>query len=255
MQNSAFLVWQNVSGSGMLVALYVCALLFLFFHEKETYKRILLIYLPLFWIAVLLLPVTYRVISTVIDEELYYRFFWMLPMSLVIAYTLVQLYHLYAGKYKKLLAVLLALVLIISGNFLYDNWRYSKAENQYHVPQNVVDICDLIHTEGREVMALFPMELMQYVRQYDGTICMPYGRNVLVADWEMWHPLYFMFEIYETDAEAIFKEAANYECSYIVAKEGKLSVDAVKESGYELVDTLHGYDVFYNDKIFQMIYN
>ena len=174
----AFTVWQDVSGSGMLVALYICALLFLFFKEKETYKRVLLVYLPFFIIAVLLLPVTYRVVSTVIDEELYYRFFWMLPMTLVIAYAAVEVYHLYRGKYKKLLALVLALAIIACGDFVYDNWRYAKAENIYHIPEEVVEICDLLHTEGREVMALFPMELMQYVRQYDATICMPYGRNV-----------------------------------------------------------------------------
>lgn len=250
----AFTVWQNISGSGMLVALYVVALLYLFFREKETYKRILLIYLPLFIIAVLLLPITYRTIATVIDEELYYRFFWMLPMTLVIAYTAVELYHSYRGKYKKLVALGLALVIILSGDFLYDNWRYSKAENEFHVPQEVVDICDLIHTDGREVMALFPMELMQYVRQYDGTICMPYGRNILVGEWDIFHTLYFTFEIHETDTEAIAREAAEYECSYIVAKTGKLNLDEAKEGGYALVDTLHGYDVFYNETIFNAIY-
>lgn len=250
----AFSVWQNISGSGMLVALYIVALLYLFFHEKETYKRILLIYLPFFLIAILLLPVTYRIVSTVIDEELYYRFFWMLPMTLVIAYTAVELYHSYRGKYKKIVALCLALVIIVSGDFLYDNWRYSKAENAYHIPQKVVDICDLIHTDGREVMAVFPMELMQYVRQYDGTICMPYGRNLLVEEWEMWHPLYFMLEVYETDAKAIFSEAKNYECSYIVAEEGKLSEAFAGESGYVLVESMHGYDIFYNETIFNMIY-
>lgn len=250
----AFTVWQDISGSGMLVALYVCALFFLFFQEKETYKRILLVYLPAFWIALLLLPITYRVIASVIDEELYYRFFWMLPMTLVIAYACVQLYHLYRGKYRKIVALLLAFVLVVSGNFVYDNWRYSKTENIYHVPQEVVDICDFIHAEGREVMALFPMELMQYVRQYDSTICMPYGRNLLVAEWEMWHPLYFMFEIYETDSLAIGKEAANYECSYVVAVEGKLLAEDLLESGYEKLNSLHGYDIFYNDDIFQAIY-
>ena len=250
----AFTVWQDVSGSGMLVALYICALLFLFFKEKETYKRILFAYLPFFIIAVLLLPITYRTIATVIDEELYYRFFWMLPMTLVIAYAAVELYHSYRGKYQKLVALGLALVVILSGDFVYDNWRYTKAENEYHVPQEVVDLCDLIHTDGREVMALFPMELMQYVRQYDATICMPYGRNLLVAEWEMWHPLYFKFEIYETDAAEIFAGAKNYECSYIVAEAGKLSVDAIGETGYTLIETMHGYDVFYNEAVFSVIY-
>ena len=250
----AFTVWQNISGSGMLIALYILAVLFLLFREKETYKRILFVYLPLFLIAVLLLPFTYQVVATVIDEELYYRFFWMLPMTLVIAYAIVELYHMYKGKYKKALALVLALVMMMCGDFVYDNWRYTKAENIYHVPQEVVDLCDLIHTEGREVMAIFPMELMQYVRQYDGTICMPYGRNILVHDWDEWHPLYIYLEVEETDASVVFTEAKNYECSYIVVEEGKLPVSKIGESGYALIETMHGYDVFYNDDVFQAIY-
>ena len=165
MQNTAFVVWQNISGSGMLLALYVCAVIFLFFTEKETYKRILLVYLPAFWIGVLLLPITYKVIAEVIDAEVYYRFFWMLPVTLVIAYTSVQVYHLYQGKYRALLAIGLVMVIMLSGDFVYNNWRYSKAQNEYHVPQEVVELCDLMHVEGREVLALFPEELMQYVRQ------------------------------------------------------------------------------------------
>ena len=70
----------------------------------------------------------------------------------------------------------------------------------------------------------------------------------------MWHPLYFMFEIYETDAPAIFEEAKKYECSYIVAKEGKLSEAINNKSGYTLLETLHGYDVYYNEVIFNAIY-
>ena len=101
MQNTAFGVWQNISGSGILTALFICALIFLFFQEKEKYKRILLVYLPACWVGVLFLPITYRVIAGIIDEELYYRFFWMLPMTLVIAYALVQGYHLYQGAYKR----------------------------------------------------------------------------------------------------------------------------------------------------------
>ena len=260
MQNTAFGVWQNISGSGMLTALYICALVFLFFQEKETYKRILLVYLPACWVGILFLPITYRIIAGIIDEELYYRFFWMLPMTLVIAYALVQAYHLYQGPYKKALAIGMAVVLALCGDFAYNNWRYSAAENEYHVPQSVVDICNLMQAEGREVMAVFPAELMQYVRQYDSTVCMPYGRNVLVADWRINHPLYEIMEEEILDSKLLGEMASGNEnrCVYIVVREDKETTgdltEDLAEYGYEIKAAMHGYLIYYNDELFWAIY-
>lgn len=258
MQNTAFGVWQNISGSGILTALFICALIFLFFQEKEKYKRILLVYLPACWVGVLFLPITYRVIAGIIDEELYYRFFWMLPMTLVIAYALVQGYHLYQGAYKKVLAAGIAVVLALCGDFVYNNWRYSTAENKYHVSQSVVDICDLMHAEGREVMAVFPSELMQYVRQYDSTVLMPYGRNVLVADWRINHPLYDVMEAEVLDGKVLGEMASANTCMYIVVQadketNGDLS-DDLAAYGYEQKAEMHGYCIYYSDELFWSIY-
>lgn len=254
MQDTAFVVWQNISGSGMLTALYVCAVIFLFFQEKETYKRILFVYLPLFWIGILFLPITYRLVAEVVGEEVYYRFFWMLPMTLVIAYTLVQVYHLYRGVHRRLAALGMAVLLMACGDFVYNNWRYTKAENQYHVPECVVEICDLMYVEGREVLAVFPMELMQYVRQYESTVCLPYGRDVLVADWKINHPLYDVMEAETVDGKALGETAARYGCVYVVLKEDREVTGDLTDSGYVLKDTVCGYHVYYNDDIFMSIY-
>ena len=258
MQNTSVGVWQNISGSGMLTALFLCALVFLFFREKETYKRILLVYLPAIWIGILFLPITYQIIADIIDEELYYRFFWMLPMTLIIAYALVQAYHLYQGSYKKILAVGIAVILALCGDFVYNNWRYSAAENKYHVPQSVVDMCDLMHADGREVMAVFPSELMQYVRQYDSTVVMPYGRNVLVAEWQVYHPLNVIMETEVLDSKALGETARDHSCVYIVVETdrevtGDLIADLGK-CGYELKAEMHGYQIFYHDELFWSIY-
>lgn len=262
MQNTAFGVWQNISGSGMLTALYICALVFLFFYEKETYKRILVVYLPMMWLMVLWLPITYTMIAEIIDEELYYRFFWMLPMTLTIAYALVCVYHLYQGRYQKAVFVLLAATVMLCGDFVYDNWRYTKAQNQYHVPQSVVEICDLIHAEGREVMAVFPSELMQYVRQYDGTICMPYGRNVLVSDWKINHELNDIMEAEILDADQLGKVASDadsdFKCVYIIVRTDKETTEdletALARYGYVWKAQIDAYEVYYNDEIFWSIY-
>lgn len=254
MQDTAFVVWQNISGTGLLAALYLCALVFLFFKEQETYKRILFLYLPAFWIGILFLPMTYSLVAEVIDEELYYRFFWMLPMTMVIGYTLVQVYRLYQGRFQKLLAVALALLVVVCGDFVYNNWRYSVAENAYHVPQQVVEICDVIHAEGREVMAVFPMELLQYIRQYDSTICMPYGRDVLVDHWAVKHPLYDQMEAEVPDGESLGREAAFYDCAYIVLKETDRVSQGLAKSGYVLLETRSEYQIYFNEEIFSAIY-
>ena len=260
MQNSVFGVWQNISGSGMLAALYICVLVFLLFKEKEKYKRILFVYLPFFWLILLFLPITYRIIAEVIDEELYYRFFWMMPMTLVISYGFVQVYQLYRGKFRKLIAVGLVAVIVLCGDFVYNNWRYSLAKNPYHVPQSVVELCDLMHAEGREVMAVFPQELMQYVRQYDSTICMPYGRNVLVSDWKIDHPLNEIMEAEILDGKLLGETASMgaHGCGYIVVRENQKTIGDITldlaEYGYEKKAQLQGYCVYYNDEIFWSIY-
>ena len=260
MQNTVFGVWQNISGSGILTALYICVLVFLFFCEKEKYKRILLIYLPAFWLMLLFLPITYQIIAEIVDEELYYRFFWMLPMTLVIAYGLVQAYQLYQGKYRKIVAAGLVALLALGGDFVYNNWRYSPAENFYHVPQSVAEICDLMHAQGREVMAVFPEELMQYVRQYDSTICMPYGRNVLVPDWKIDHPLNEIMEAEVLNSKLLGETAssAEHSCVYIVVREGQKATGDITRDlaayGYEQKARMHGYCVYYNDEIFWSIY-
>lgn len=258
MQNTSLGVWQNISGSGMLTGLFLCALVFLFFQEKETYKRILLVYLPAIWVGILFLPITYQIIAGIIDEELYYRFFWMLPMTLIIAYALVQVFYLYQGSYKKIIAVCIAVVLALCGDFVYNNWRYSAAENKYHVPQSVVDMCDLMHAEGREVMAVFPAELMQYVRQYDSTVVMPYGRNVLVEEWQVYHPLDVIMGTEILDSKALGETARAYSCVYVVVQEERKTSGDLTENlekyGYELKSEMHGYHIYYNDELFWSIY-
>lgn len=251
MQNTIFEVWRNISGSGMLLALYILAVVFLLYTEKEKYKRILFVFIPGFWLIVLFLPVTYRLIAEWIDEELYYRFFWMLPVTATIAYSLAKGIGLCSGRTKKYAVIGSLLLVMLCGDFVYNNSRYSIAENPYHVPESVVEICDSIHIEGREVMAVFPENLMQYVRQYDSTVCMPYGRDTLVAGWKIDHALRSEMEAEVLDGKRLGSEAWDALCVYIIipedkAYEGDLVAD-LADQGYIWKDTICGYRLFYNE--------
>ena len=78
------------------------------------------------------------------------------------------------------------------------------------MPQAVVDICDAIQVEGREVMAVFPKEMLSFVRQYTPLVCMPYGREMLVERWNADNPLYDAMEAEVLDMDVILPLAKTY---------------------------------------------
>ncbi|MCD7739639.1 MAG: hypothetical protein LUH58_11500 [Lachnospiraceae bacterium] len=244
--SSTVSVWQNISGSGALCALYLCALIFLLLTEKKKSLRILLVYFPLLWFIILLCPFTYQVSAMLLDEEIYYRFFWGLPMTATLAYSGVKLYEMYRGRLRPLLGAAVLVVFMLCGDYVYNNWQFSQAENEYHIPQAVVDICDFMHRPGKEVVAVFPAELMQYVRQYDCTIYMPYGREMLFLD--MSDELYTLMEnTVNPDAGQICELAAENGCAYIVISENKIVRGSLEQCGYVYIQTIDGYALYFNE--------
>ncbi len=243
-------VWQKISGSGALCALYLLAVIFLLFYEKRKSLRILFVYFPLLALFCLLCPAVYKVITNVTGAEVYFRFFWMLPMTATIAYAAGRLYEAARGKYRLPLAAAILIVIILAGDYIYDNEDvFAAAENAYHIPQAVVDICDEIHREGREVVAVFPQELMIYVRQYDCTIYTPYGRDVLLMA-EIVHPLYDLME--ETENPSAFQIcslSAQYGCAYIIVSEDKEIQGSLEQCGYVYTRTVDGYALYLNEDL------
>ena len=249
-------IWQAINGSGMLLFLYVICTSYLLVVEDKKYKKILFVVFPTLWLGVLLLPPIYRVIASLIGEDIYYRFFWILPISITIAYTFTKIFELLvdklgavedkqgrSGTRKKLFKIeitseivallILSCIIIISGDFVYNNWRFSKAENIYHVPNEVIEICDAIHIEGREVVAAFPNEFIQYVKQYDPTILPPYGRNILVREWNLTHPLFLAMNKEVIDAKQLSEELIKSDSTYVILEGSRVIDGDLEDYGYQ----------------------
>ena len=169
--------FQKYSGSGMLVCWFLVAWFYLLICEKEKQRRVLFVYMPTVLLFFFFNPIFYRVFGNLTEEAIYFRFLWILPITAVIAYSTVKIYSKLKGIKQIVFAILSLLIIMISGKLVYTNYLFEPAENVYHVPWEVVEICDTIEVEGREVMAAFPMEFVFYVRQYSATVCMPYGRE------------------------------------------------------------------------------
>ena len=169
-------------GTGFVTVIFLLCLVYLVFTERDRVKRCVFIYMPLVVIIVFLCPLTYIFYGKVSEDVTYYRLLWLIPVTPVIAYAAVTyLSDIKEGAKKTAVTLALALFVAFAGKLMYTSVHMVKAENVYHMPQAVVDICDAIHVDGREVRAAMPEELMQFVRQYDPCICLAYGRQYLMA--------------------------------------------------------------------------
>lgn len=219
MWNNVVQLFQNYMGTGLIVVWFLVCLVYLFLEEKDKGRRILFLYVPVILFLLFFNPLFMQVVYGFIGAEIYYRILWLMPITIVIAYTIVSLMQRLAGaKRVGMLVVSLALILV-SGKCIYRNPFFAKADNLYHMPQAVVNICDEIKVEGREVMAVFPQELIPFVRQYSAVVCMPYGREMLVARWNFENALFDAMEAPVLEAEKIAILAREQSCHYVIVRE------------------------------------
>ena len=232
-------MFQEYMGNGLVVGWYLVSLAYLLMKEKRRHVRILFVYVPLIILLLFFNPLFAKLISLM--EDIYWRLLWLLPISMTIAYTAVRLYGEVKGKMRVAAAVLCVIMVTLSGSYIYQSSGIVKAENEYHVPQTVVDICDAIIIPGREIRALFPDEMLYYVRQYTPLVCMPYGREVF--GW-VENDLNDLMREETIDLSQLAGMAKEYQCHYIILPKDKQLVGNLLDYEYILFDTIDGYQIY-----------
>ncbi len=243
--NNIIQFYKNYIGTGFGVYLYLIALVFLLFTEKRKQVKTILVIAPIAILVLFTFP-PFKMLFDVIglDSETYYRILWLIPMGITIAYAGVKLFE----KYIWIGIVVMCALVIYTGDYVYDNVNITKAENGYHIPQMVVNVCDVIlPEEGSDksrVWAVFPSEFIHYVRQYSDVICMPYGREALVDRWGFDYPLQDLMEAEVIQADKLAEEVRNNWCEYVILSVNKKYTEPMEDYGFELVDTIDGYHIY-----------
>lgn len=171
-------------GEGWHYLLFLAALLFLLWNRKEKQNRRWLAGYCILFLLVYICPVTAKVIMKYcVGDLVYWRMFWLLPASVVIAYMAVRICKMGKSRMLQTIAVLgmLALIALTGKNpYLGKDVPYQKAVNMHKLPADVCQICDQIagsREEQEKAVAVMPDELIGYVRQYDASIELVYGRR------------------------------------------------------------------------------
>lgn len=181
---NAGLGWTDYVRSGKLVVLLLASLLFLWFGRKHREQGDLLRYTAITTFCCIL-PVT-AVLLMLYQTRFYdYEWIWSLvPLTGMTAYGITVFlteYGTEAGREKghRNIAVpfLLLAAILLSGDMgnTEEEWDRQRTENA-----RAKDVLEQLGEEysGGDICLWAPREILEYARETDGSLRLPYGRNM-----------------------------------------------------------------------------
>lgn len=237
-------ILKDYFGSGFFGILYLAALVYLIVCEKEKWKRLILVYVPILLLAAFLCPITRKGFVAVMDEgNTYYRLLWLVPFGITICYAGCKAFE----KHRRIGLAAMCILVVICGKFVYSSSLITKAENHYHIPQTVIDICDIVDPiqDGNRVRAAFPSELVYFVRQYNTDILLPFGREMVEQQWDYYNAVYEVMEKPdEICAKDLVEATRETKCSFVILATGRKIDEDPADLGLVLVATVGDYYVY-----------
>ncbi len=252
---SAYYTYCGVSVNLTLVYL---AFFHLFFSlGKNTDKRKqdkFLLWLGVVLVAVIVFPVSAWVIMKYcVESGVYRRMFWMIPVPLLVGYVGARIVAGESTKWRKFFTgALLTGIIVVTGVRLYTPQNFTKASNPYKLMPGVISVCDVIQADaaaqGIEDVGVFATnDLIIQIRQYDASIRMPYGRDMLNGEagvTRLAKRVYQALNGEQLNAQALAFDAKKGNYQYLVTWSDEALVSPLSDAGYELIGDVGGYFVY-----------
>lgn len=208
---NAWMGWFRMTGGGKLMALFLAALLFLWLHNKQENHRAFLRYGAVSALCCIL-PVT--AVPLMLYQTRFYDYEWIwsiVPVTVMTAYAGTRVMAEYWQGFRReawrkglpVTAGLLAVAILCGG------WNSSGVDRDGEKAwkEQTESVLEFIGTGTKEAGSVgtgnsgtciwAPHKIMEYARRLDGSILLPYGRN-------MWEEALGAYS-YDTYSEAVEK--------------------------------------------------
>lgn len=202
-------------------------------------------------LAAFFFPVSAWILQKCIGAEVYWRVLWAVPVVPLLAYAGTRLVRMPKKRLAQAAVLLVMLgVTAVSGKSIYEG-NYSRVHNYQQVPDEVAHVCNLINAHRGDGDALLATDnnLSPYIRVYDASIRMPYGRLGRGAKAEIDRTIYHDIN-FESDKYAeIAKNAKHRGCTYLaICIYNEEQQSEIEAEGYVLLDFVNQYGVFALEK-------
>ncbi len=165
--------------------LYFCSIFFiviiLFLVKGKTYKKYISVYTIFLFFTVFNPLLAYIVFDFFGVSDEYYRFFWLLPINIIVAYFFIQITNSAKTRISKIGICLICLCLI----FLFGKPVKKVSEiidipdNLYKVSDEVLEISEFIHaaSDDNTPHVAAAHDLLMVLRQYDPSLQLTLNRD------------------------------------------------------------------------------
>ena len=241
--------WKNYWGDSVFPYLLCAAVLYLLiFRRKNRHTKYILFYV-LLTLAVFFCPLSAGLIQKCIGELVYWRVLWVVPAVPVMAFAMTEFLKDKKGILQFLGVVLCAAVIILCGKEFYSEGYYQVVHNYQQVPDEVAGICEMVKTDasGNDFKLAADNYIASYIRSYDASIKMPFGREGrgIKTKKSKAKPLYFEINSTAIDYGNLGKCGKKAKCDYLVAPVANEDQKAqMAEWGYEEIGTVGRYGVY-----------
>lgn len=235
---NSFLEYQ---GSGMYIALFLIAMLYIYLKEKDKKMRCIFLYFPIVVYAIILNPIFNKIVGKIFTGSVYWRMYWILPIGITLAYTIMKFVMEQKEKAQKIVvAISLVTILIVSGKFVYGYGNFEKVGNLYKLPDDAVLVAQLIEVDDTEYKkALVPENLTPYIRQVTSKVELAYRRK---PEGYTNDPL--IIALHSGNVKYIAEYAKNTNSNYVVYNKATVLTEPMENYGFEK----------YNESVFFAIY-
>lgn len=175
--------FKTYSGSNPVWLLYPIALVLIWFLGKKEDRKLFLGVLLTECLTIFNPFIADILVDTIGFGNRYRRFFWMLVFFITIAYALTLVVLSLKKVWLRAAAVLVSAVLIAGlGIPVFvgaDVPSYTASQNEYFIDQEILDLSNIIHSEGIEKPRILSDGLLLVYRQYDPDVRSYVSRRVL----------------------------------------------------------------------------
>lgn len=170
---------RQFTTGNVLYLLSVIALLIFFFKSNKNERKIF-IGTILLLVLVIFNPISFQIICSKLGFlNRYYRFMWILPYNITIAYLLFESIRTIKKDIYKLLVVIITSFLIISNSGAF--YLIHLPQNIYQLPTDVMEVAfeleDLMEkNEQSQIRIIADVQVSNSIREYNADICLPLER-------------------------------------------------------------------------------
>ena len=214
--------------------LLLIVLVLILWKEKDGMRKLLLGVLPLLFLFIYWCPLTGMLFMKLLGENVYWRILWLILLAVLIPYGFCLVIGRLKGWMRQAAFLVGMAVIVLCGTPLLKSEEFQASTNDYKIPQNVVAVCDLL---PGNIHALVSNRLMPYIRLYDPSITLEFGRNALAYN-GIENPtgnqiLYAEAQKEEIDVPVLATMAKEEGCTFLVFSNGHTYSDDWEAYGYK----------------------